>query len=756
MNILQVQDRLKGLSEQQLATEMQSPSGVAPQFLVLTELQRRKRVRDDFQAQSAKAPATTVAQDAVAAAGVPQAGIAPMARALAPKTDVTQNTGIASLPAAPTPEQPQQMAGGGMVRKMAEGSLVRKMETGEPIVLGGRTYTQGRDGIYRDKRGNVLQTAGQDLAGITSLPYDMGKSLAGYSANLANQMNERLTAQDRANLAERVQGQRVMPATTGYTYPDVPVEDMGDMAMLANALDGRAGPMTMGKRSIEGDVGAGKNAAMLDDMVALGLVGANDRAGPMTMGKRGISGDVGAGKDAAMMDDMLGLGLAGISERSGPMTMGKRSIEGDVAAGADAAMLDDMVALGLVGANDRAGPMTTGRDKRREDIVMRDRAGPMTMGKRGISGDTAAGTDAAMLDDMVALGLVGANDRAGPMTSGRDFSLLGAPELQNPALRTPAAGGAGLATALKEASKNPPTEYEQRVARTRRIMEEMDAERERAAAPPSKRQQAYEAGRAAGPDSVVEYFTRTVEEQKAIDAANAAASEPAVTAQPADAETPRPKARPTGAVEDLTAPSGGGGVGGAGGAGGSGSGGVGGMGGGAAGPQTDYEKAITDALARTEKRAEQDKWMALAQAGLALMSSNNPTLAGALGEAGAAGLGAFQSSRDSAEKSRMDLLATQYQMDVERQKMAMARAQAAGGGGRSGGLSVKNMFDIFGERVEAAQNAVADARMSRNPDAEMQAQQRLDAALNDYDNLYAQLGATPVGGSDEEVEDVTQ
>ena len=46
MNILQVQDRLKGRSEQQLAQEMQMPSGMAPQFLVLSELQRRKRVRD--------------------------------------------------------------------------------------------------------------------------------------------------------------------------------------------------------------------------------------------------------------------------------------------------------------------------------------------------------------------------------------------------------------------------------------------------------------------------------------------------------------------------------------------------------------------------------------------------------------------------------------------------------------------------------------------------------------------------------------
>ena len=49
MNIIDVQDQLKDFSEQQLIREMQKmPSGTAPQFLVLSEIQRRKRMRDDF------------------------------------------------------------------------------------------------------------------------------------------------------------------------------------------------------------------------------------------------------------------------------------------------------------------------------------------------------------------------------------------------------------------------------------------------------------------------------------------------------------------------------------------------------------------------------------------------------------------------------------------------------------------------------------------------------------------------------------
>ena len=43
-------------------------------------------------------------------------------------------------------------------------------------------------------------------------------------------------------------------------------------------------------------------------------------------------------------------------------------------------------------------------------------------------------------------------------------------------------------------------------------------------------------------------------------------------------------------------------------------------------------------LDEREKSLESDKWLALAQTGMALMASDNPTLAGAIGEAGLVGL----------------------------------------------------------------------------------------------------------------------
>ena len=93
MNLFQLQERIKDFSKDQLVKEMQQPSGAVPPFLVLSELQRRTRMEKAFQAEQAQGQQSTVAQDAIAAAGVPQGGIADMARAMAPQTDMAGNTG---------------------------------------------------------------------------------------------------------------------------------------------------------------------------------------------------------------------------------------------------------------------------------------------------------------------------------------------------------------------------------------------------------------------------------------------------------------------------------------------------------------------------------------------------------------------------------------------------------------------------------------------------------------------------------------
>lgn len=172
MNILQLQDNLKNFSQEQLIKEMQMPSGQVPQFLVLSELDRRKRVNEDFQAQQA-ANQPTVAQETVAAAGVPQGGVTDMARAMAPKTSMVENTGIGAL----MPKQPTRMAGGGVV-KMAKAGGVEGLVEPYPA-----TSPNPRDrGVWMSKYGKTHNKDGtpksfdsfvDDVGGIGSVNKDL-------------------------------------------------------------------------------------------------------------------------------------------------------------------------------------------------------------------------------------------------------------------------------------------------------------------------------------------------------------------------------------------------------------------------------------------------------------------------------------------------------------------------------------------------------------------------------------------------------
>ncbi len=114
MNLLQMQDALKNMSDAQVSQQLKSPTGQVPQFLLLAELSRRARTRSDAERQQAaqREPAQTVKDEAVNAAGVPQAPLPEIARAMAPRSAVAQNAGVA------------RMARGGPVRRMAKGDLV--------------------------------------------------------------------------------------------------------------------------------------------------------------------------------------------------------------------------------------------------------------------------------------------------------------------------------------------------------------------------------------------------------------------------------------------------------------------------------------------------------------------------------------------------------------------------------------------------------------------------------------------------------
>jgi hypothetical protein len=127
MNIIDLQERLKDLPEQSLMQEMQMPTGTAPQFLVLSELKRRKRMRDEYQRQQAQGM-QTVAEEAITAAGMPQQGIMGISQAMAPRSAIAQDTGVNDMMQAEATRapQPQEMP----VQGMYDGGYVRKMQVG--------------------------------------------------------------------------------------------------------------------------------------------------------------------------------------------------------------------------------------------------------------------------------------------------------------------------------------------------------------------------------------------------------------------------------------------------------------------------------------------------------------------------------------------------------------------------------------------------------------------------------------------------
>ena len=108
MNIIKLQDQLKGLPDQTLAGYVQNPTGEVPTYLALSELQRRKTMREKYQQE--QTPQTTVAEDLAAPPPPMEQGIA----MVAPQQMPVEEQGVASLPTGNMYDE-QNFATGGIV-----------------------------------------------------------------------------------------------------------------------------------------------------------------------------------------------------------------------------------------------------------------------------------------------------------------------------------------------------------------------------------------------------------------------------------------------------------------------------------------------------------------------------------------------------------------------------------------------------------------------------------------------------------------
>jgi hypothetical protein len=222
MNLIEISNQLKDVPDQFLMKEVQAPSGAYPSYLVISELTRRKRMRESALKE---APTTTVAQD-LADPGREQRQMA-MAQATQQMAAPSLNAGLAAAPQAmeslaaqdamgTTPPEmmmpAQGMAAGGMVSFKQGGDVVRAYD-GLPEYM--YDSTQGESSI----RGIVPR-----LVGLLDVFKPTQESI-GAEERREEALRKREDARERAMssiLSGKERAPEIAPAASSAAAPAIP------------------------------------------------------------------------------------------------------------------------------------------------------------------------------------------------------------------------------------------------------------------------------------------------------------------------------------------------------------------------------------------------------------------------------------------------------------------------------------------------------------------------------------------------------
>ena len=194
LNILQIEDRLKDMSEDVVKRMVTDPNPSVPPFLATNELNRRDRMRKEFQMRQAQ-EMPTVAEQLVTGAGMPNEAMSQMAMNMAPKSDIAGNTGLeAMMPKQTMPEteedeimlmedeDPMGMSFGGLINSRAMG-MAAPLARGfmERPGLGTRQVTDMRYRPLPNERLNLPQIARRGYSG----------GLGGLGADIMSRVSEK-------------------------------------------------------------------------------------------------------------------------------------------------------------------------------------------------------------------------------------------------------------------------------------------------------------------------------------------------------------------------------------------------------------------------------------------------------------------------------------------------------------------------------------------------------------------------------------
>ena len=659
MNIIDIQDQLKNFSEQQLISEMQTPTGSAPQFLVLSEIKRRKRVRDDFMKREA-ANQPTVAEEAVAAAGVPQSGIMGMSEAMAPKSTMVQNSVGSVMPQSMRPQTMPAptddaipMRSGGLAQFGQELSQKVSSDTVEPfldevesmasdrfgIELGdgpvqtpfmGRIPPRGQEGSYGitslltrplrrpmglrggsriyGKGGPMIQQSdplpqfayaeGGVVRAANGLPLGLRQNNPGNIRPGAGFIGETGQGSGYAQFGSEEEGLRALARLLG-TYSD----EYGINTL--RGLTSRYAPRSDNEASFDNYVSYLGEQLGIDPDEEFDLKSRRDELIPAIVGfeqgrdfgDRYSQGQISRAIEAAGTDDPEEVArILGGSDEPGiisKIASAIKPISTAQAQGTGSSLMFDDDAEGT----GRIVNELRGNRKRRRDGTL-----PLTQDDR----DTMRVADSFKQVQDAIKDAPTLSDVSGPVT--------------NPTDRRSDSGSRQVADAeFGDEFGNIPLGDEERakIYQEPVVVDEEDLS-------VGQQRQLYRTGRVTGVDEVVRS-----------DPSPIADFVMGVTGTSDDEDTVEdPAATERGEGDDNVVFS---------------SNQTGGT-------TSSLEKEILDLQKKLEKDRESDKYLALAQAGLALMSSKEPTLLGAIGEAGVSGLQAYREAQDRYNEGVVDLI----------------------------------------------------------------------------------------------------
>ena len=624
MNIIDIQDQLKNFSEQQLISEMQMPTGSAPQFLILSEIKRRKRVRDDFMKREA-ANQPTVAEEAISAAGVPQSGIRGMSEAMAPQAAVAEG-GIGSI--MPQSMRPQTMpAPTDDAIPMAEGGVIR---AANGLPLGLRQNNPGNirpgAGFYGETgEGGGYATFGSEDEGLRAIARLLGtyddeygiNTLRGLTSRYAPRSDNKLSYDNYLSYLSStlgldpdeefdLKGRRgdLIPAIIGFEqgrdYEDRYSDDQisrairaagtEDEAEIAEILAGGDEPGLMSKL---GDAASSVLSAINPISTAQAQTTAST---PQSMYPDAIirAAEAGASDGApsqaeirARVDQMKrDAGLGEYKNVDIPNLGGSGVVIQDIGDAAEAAAINAQTA--------------------QSQVITSAEQGVAPAQLADLADDAGAAVEKAATVQSFEKDIQANNAREAALTKMREAEAAKAKEeeLRKIAETAPPSVAAGL-------------------------LEEADAQAALAA------QLTEQAGQDNTEGAALEAAATEQRESKQPDPGTTditppEASDPAADERgEGDDETATDSDEPNVSFSNRSESD---------------------------GAPSSLQQEILDLQKKLERDRDTDKYLALAQAGLALMSSKDPTLLGAIGEAGVSGLQAYREAQDRYNEGVVDLI----------------------------------------------------------------------------------------------------